>query len=300
MLTPNIQDTRYRMECSNYHLKVLGRLSQNLRTLVCSHNQLLFLNYLPPTLIYLNCSFNNLAYLILPINLEVLICSNNVIMELSNLPTSLLKIYSSSNRLTDLNEIGKLKNLIVLDLSHNLISSVEDLPANLKILDISRNEVFNVDSLPEGLEELNCRSNNIHNIEKCLLQTTSLRKLNLSYNNIASLGKLPRTLQYLEIFGNPIYEIANLPISWWLLRLPCQPTDGLDHSSTFDIRLYRILQKLQRRWRIKVEIRNQKAKVIQNACYNWLFNVKCKDGTVGIVPRLAYQQLVEDGLVLAK
>jgi hypothetical protein len=37
-------------------------------------------------------------------------------------------------------------------------------------------------------------------------------------------------------------------------------------------------------------IRDNAARKIQKGCYNWLYSPKCKDGTVGIVPRLGWKK----------
>jgi hypothetical protein len=41
----------------------------------------------------------------------------------------------------------------------------------------------------------------------------------------------------------------------------------------------------------KEEKQDRSARIIQKGCYNWLYNVKCKDGTVGIVPRLGWNKI---------
>lgn len=57
-----------------------------------------------------------------------------------------------------------------------------------------------------------------------------------------------------------------------------------------NIRKIKLCQKQVRRW-LK---RNRAAKIIQNSCYNWLAKPLCKDGTIGIIPRLMMRQNEEE------
>jgi hypothetical protein len=41
------------------------------------------------------------------------------------------------------------------------------------------------------------------------------------------------------------------------------------------------------------EKEDRSARIIQKGCYNWLYNAKCKDGTMGIVPRLGWNKIQE-------
>jgi hypothetical protein len=44
------------------------------------------------------------------------------------------------------------------------------------------------------------------------------------------------------------------------------------------------------------EKQDRSARIIQKGCYNWLYNAKCKDGTMGIVPRLGWKKIKEINL----
>ena len=43
--------------------------------------------------------------------------------------------------------------------------------------------------------------------------------------------------------------------------------------------------------KVKVLQENRAARIIQNGCHNWLYNPKCRDGTIGIVPNLSLKNL---------
>jgi len=43
--------------------------------------------------------------------------------------------------------------------------------------------------------------------------------------------------------------------------------------------------------KIRYRIKNEKARIIQAGCENWLYKPYCNDNTIGIVPRLAMKEL---------
>jgi len=96
---------------------------------------------------------------------------------------------------------------------------------------------------------------------------------------------LPVALTEFDYIENPITHVDNIPIEWWYQR------------GGFELKHYNIIKRLQRRLRIRFTIKNNKATVIQNACHNWLWSTKCRDGTTGIVLKLNLKELRENGLI---
>ena len=45
------------------------------------------------------------------------------------------------------------------------------------------------------------------------------------------------------------------------------------------------------RLKIIYKIKNEKARIIQAGCENWLYKPYCNDNTIGIVPRLSMKEL---------
>ena len=41
----------------------------------------------------------------------------------------------------------------------------------------------------------------------------------------------------------------------------------------------------------KEDFRIKAIKKIQRACHNWLYSPKCKDGTIGLIPRLEFKKI---------
>ena len=68
-------------------------------------------------------------------------------------------------------------------------------------------------------------------------------------------------------------------------------------NSRFDIKKYQVFRRFQIRCRLFSTRRFKAAKIIHKGMYNWLYLAKCKDKTVGIVPRLGWKHFVEENLV---
>ena len=47
----------------------------------------------------------------------------------------------------------------------------------------------------------------------------------------------------------------------------------------------------------RIKRQDHAARTIQNGLHNWLYKAKCKDGTVGIVPRLNWNYLCNEKIV---
>jgi len=110
------------------------------------------------------------------------------------------------------NEILKIENLPeglrVLDLCDNEISKIENLPEGLRSLNLWSNEISKIENLPEGLRSLNLSSNEISKIENL---PEGLRSLNLWSNKISKIENIPEELEILNLWGNNISIVENLP-----------------------------------------------------------------------------------------
>ena len=57
-------------------------------------------------------------------------------------------------------------------------------------------------------------------------------------------------------------------------------------NGNFNIEKYNVFRRFQLRCKLFTTMRIKAAKVIHKGCHNWLYLGKCKDNTIGIVPRL--------------
>lgn len=112
-----------------------------------------------------SCNITNLPDLKMMSKLETLNINNNKLDKLSNLPYSLTELCANNNKLTLIN--SKLRNIIRLDLSYNLLSSLT--PKN----EIKKCEYMNI-------------SNN--KFEKFKIKCPSLCELNISNNPLIELN----------------------------------------------------------------------------------------------------------------
>lgn len=174
-------------------------LPQSIRRLSCIGNDLRSVEIDAPKLEYLNLSKNRLTpscygSLVVPPVLKELILSE-------------CNFTAFSHPLPD--------NLYRLDLSHNYISVIRNLPNNLKVLNCDGNHLGSNESIvafPPGLIHLSLRSNlyltakHIDNLN--LLQCYNLRVLNLSYVSLGKLNldSLPRSLQQMDLSNCQLYS----------------------------------------------------------------------------------------------
>ena len=104
-------------------------------------------------------------------------------------------------------------------------------------------------------------------------------------NQIRTIENLPAGLIQFYYYDNPIKHVDNIPITWW------------NERGGFKLHHYNLLKRLQRRIRIRIRIKHNKARIIQNGCHNWLWKTECRDGTMGIVLRLSLRDLTQAGLI---
>lgn len=178
-----------------------------------------------------------------PPNLELLDISGNSLTSLLRIPVSasVNTLVVKANGLKSLEglEFKLLKSLQVLDVSVNVISSLEGiyLPPTLRVLDVSFNSISKTGfvMLPPQLETLKLSRNSILSLSHLELPS-SLQKLQLDSNNITALpatlfercpnltvldlsdnkiddldelGRLPDSLKHLKLDGNQI-DYSNL------------------------------------------------------------------------------------------
>ena len=184
-------------------------------------------------------------------------CSHDGLTALPPLPSDLTQLYC------DCNEISALPNslpstLVTLFCSDNILTALPTtLPLTLTELYCCGNKLQVLPDLPPDLQVLACDD-----------------------NNLTTLPALPSTLTDLYCEGNPITWCSRLGD---LIRLR-QPNKLIRKVAA---------TKAQRGWKRYRERkqRDQAARKIQKACDNWLFKPKCRDGTIGIVPRLILGKL---------
>lgn len=95
-----------------------------------------------------------------------------------------------------------------LIVNNNLITSLDNLPPNIKLLNCSYNKILKLDNLPENLEILDCCNNLITLLDNL---PPRLKKLSCSYNSITNLKNLPTGIIYLDCGFNSIGNLDWLP-----------------------------------------------------------------------------------------
>ncbi|RPJ75653.1 MAG: hypothetical protein EHM20_08590 [Alphaproteobacteria bacterium] len=157
-----------------------------------------------------------------------------------------------------------------------MLTKIGNLPDNLTVFDCSRTQVTKIENLSDNLTAFYCDYTQITKIENLPDNLTTFDCRDIP---ITKIENLPSGL--LEFYCSPekITHVDNILIEWWR------------HRGGFELRKYNIIKRLQRRMRIRFDIKNKKAKIIQNGCHAWLWSTRCKDETLGIVLRLNLREL---------
>ena len=218
-------------------LSLVGDIFPNLKVLTCMDN----------TISKLSNSFNLLS-------LNSLTLSNCNLDYFPNINTELLeKLDLSFNNLTFFS--GKYKNLKVLNLTSNVITSIDiseckkisslNIQANfltfldidnynLKYLNASYNNIVNIFLSAPNLKNLNLSSNELTKISFDNIRSYSLKILDISANLIYSLEDMRFcNLKELDISENNISFIDEIPKSLSVLRLEYNPLYYI-HEQCFD------------------------------------------------------------------
>ena len=151
------------------------------------------------------------------IHVTILHLNSNEISEIANLGElkNLKVLYLDSNRISEITNLDNLKKLEDLDLSINQISEIKNLDnlENLHVLYLSSNQINEIKNLNDlkNLHVLHLSSNQISEI-KNLNNLKNLYTLDISSNKIAEIKNLDqlKNLQELNISLNHIKEIKNL------------------------------------------------------------------------------------------
>jgi uncharacterized repeat protein (TIGR01451 family) len=106
----------------------------------------------------------------------------------------------NGNNIADLSGIKYFDNLLLLECSNNLLTTLPLLPNSLIELVCSINQITSIPALPPSLIGLICHENNLSNLPSL---PNSLKYLWASNNMLTSLPELPDSLHYLIISYNP-------------------------------------------------------------------------------------------------
>ena len=165
----------------------------------------------------------------------------------------------------------------------NKIQKIENLPPSMTIFRCDYNQIQKIENIPPSVTTLDCSRNQIRKIENV---PPSVTKFYCSFNQLQKIENLPAGLVYFDYSNNPITHVDNIPIEWW------------ERRGGFRINKYNLIKRLQRRIRSRIRFkRNKAARIIQQACHNWLWKTECRDGTMGIVLRLSLRELTQAGLI---
>lgn len=107
----------------------------------------------------------------------------------------------------NLNGLQYFEQVWRLNISDNLVKTLNYLPPNLNDLDCSRNKITQINSLPKNLISLRCSKNEIYYI--CPLPN-SVKSFDFQENKMTHLPQLSNKLETINFFKNPM-SIDSLP-----------------------------------------------------------------------------------------
>jgi hypothetical protein len=132
--------------------------------------------------------------------------SPGTILSIVNIPDTCEIIHCARNALTG---IELTKNIKELDVEQNNLSEIQiSLCPNLQKLNISHNKMEELENLPMTLKELNCSYNELHRLD--LFGLDSLTNLVINNNKLISVLNIPTSLKYIRYDENPLKEIEQL------------------------------------------------------------------------------------------
>ncbi|KAJ3376759.1 hypothetical protein HDU92_009042, partial [Lobulomyces angularis] len=132
---------------------------------------------------------------------------------------------------------------------HNRITKIENLPSNLIEFGCFDNRITKIENLPDSLKIFRC----------C--------------NQIKKIENLPLGLSYIDIEGVRVLieSVDDVPYDFW---------------SEFSLKGYQAVKRIQKRLSRRHKFKINAVRRIQAGCRNWIWKPLCKDGTIGIRPRL--------------
>jgi len=147
-----------------------------------------------------------------------------------------------------------------LDWFNQLKMKIKNLSKTLTRFYCDGNQITKIEKLPDTLTTFHCGGNQIPKIENLPRALTSFD----CNDNRIKIENLPPGLIISNHSGIPLTYIDNIPIEWW------------EQRGGFDYKKNDLLKRLQRRIRIRIRLRieHAKARVIQNACHNWLWKTE--------------------------
>ena len=131
------------------------------------------------------------------------------------------------------NNISFIKNLPTnlkrLDCRGNKLRMLPKLPPGMVMLLCGRNQLNALSALPRNLDTLMCNNNNLNSLP---VLPETLVQLDFSDNNFSVCPKLPGTLLYLGMYHNKIVHLPNLPKQLGDLRCDVDRIDNVPLSSS--------------------------------------------------------------------
>ena len=146
---------------------------------------------------------------------------DEIIKYLSVLDYEIQDIHISSKSITVLPDLSRFKKLRHLDISHNYLKNLNDLPKTLKSLSCDTFQISNYDNLPPDLEILYISPQNCIQTNNIILNNLpiSLKYIKCWGSNLIHLDYLPISVTILDCNLNKLSKLDNLPI--YLSKLNC-------------------------------------------------------------------------------
>lgn len=141
--------------------------------------------------------------------IKLFIMEDHTLNILLQYPTDITELCIKKMKIKGVLDLSRFTDLIVLNCSQNLITSIINIPDTLYDLDCYKNEITQLD-LPTNLTDLNCGRNKLNQLTDI---PSKLIKLNCSYNRIQNLRNIPPMLKEINYLSDLPIEVDELPKS---------------------------------------------------------------------------------------
>jgi uncharacterized protein YjbI with pentapeptide repeats len=225
-------------------------------------------------------------------------------MNWENAPPNLTVVDLYDNQIKEMNWDHAPLNLKTVNLNYNRITHInwDHAPLNLKTVNLNYNRIthINWDHAPQQLIKVDLQFNQIREMNWVNVPQ-QLTEVDLSWNTHVYCDNARANIWINEMNWNRALRLNGLTeINWKNVPNTLEPS-RLD--SVGGIRFFRVIGYHQEFAKYKAARRIQRAYIrhytrrkvaatkIVNGCHNWVWKPVCKDGTIGIRPRLDILEL---------
>jgi len=166
---------------------------------------------------------------------------NKIIIIPENVPQSVIVLSIPNNLIMKIPEYMGLRDYDHLNLYHNKINEIANIPYNIRILNLQHNKIMEIQNIPDSCEILYLASNKITEIKNI---PRNCKELVLFSNKITEIKGIPQNCVDVDLGDNPITKISqHIPVTMNIIGVDILKDYSKQEISDFTqpYRLYKLL-----------------------------------------------------------